>query len=437
MDKKSAPWQDFLDHAELSDVGLRRSNNQDSFNFVIAGSDELFRARGHVFMVADGMGAHAAGELASKMAVDNVTLTYYKLREKAPPDALKTAIEEANTKIHSRGEDNPDFKGMGTTSSVLAILPEGAVVGHVGDSRVYRLRGNRLEQLSADHSLVWEMAANNRVSEKDLPGYIPKNIITRSLGPSESVQPDLEGPFPLLEGDTFLLCSDGLSGQVGDEEMGVIMGALPPQEAVRVLVDLANLRGGPDNITVIVLRVNSTKPLAGGGRGSGSSAGGQKGSVSVIPAVFFGVLLLATVFLAISDQLQVALFTGVAALAAGAVVFLQRFGGSGGQAESTGVAPGRLGRGPHRSFVCSPSQQFLDSMTRMIEPVLNTAQEQRWDIDLPGFEAYRKRSNDAADRQDYLTAAREYCHAITFLMQEVRDQRLKATEGPIVDIEGG
>src|SRR5882757_3799777 len=265
MDSSAPVWQKFLETAEISDVGLRRSNNQDSFSRVLASSDDQWQRRGHLFIVADGMGAHAAGELASKMAVDTITHSYYKLPDASPAEALRKAIEEANNKIHSRGQANPDFKGMGTTTSSLAILPEGAVVGHVGDSRVYRLRGNRLEQLSFDHSLVWEMSAAGQVPKDALPGFVPKNIITRSLGPHAEVKVDLEGPYPLEAGDAFLLCSDGLTGQVQDAEIAALLQCLPIADAAQVMIDLANLRGGPDNVTVTIIHVTNSAltPAAG------------------------------------------------------------------------------------------------------------------------------------------------------------------------------
>ncbi len=147
----------------------------------------------------------------------------------------------------------------------LVLLPQGALVAHVGDSRVYRLRGTRLEQLTFDHSLVWEMSAAGQLPKDALPGFVPKNIITRSLGPHASVQVDLEGPFPLEAEDTFLLCSDGLTGQVCDEEIGVLLQCLPPADAAQVLIDLANLRGGPDNVTVIIARVKGPALTAAGG----------------------------------------------------------------------------------------------------------------------------------------------------------------------------
>src|SRR6185503_15786006 len=130
--------------------------------------------------------------------------------------------------------------------SCLVLLPQGALVAHIGDSRVYRLRGQTLEQLTFDHSLVWEMAAAGQMTEHDVPSYIPKNVITRSLGPHATVHVDLEGPYSAVPGDKFLLCSDGLSGPITDEEMGAILQCLEPADAAATFVDLANLRGGPD-----------------------------------------------------------------------------------------------------------------------------------------------------------------------------------------------
>src|SRR6185312_8397713 len=167
---------------------------------------------------------------------------------------------DANNSIHAKGQGSIGFQGMGTTCSCLVLLPQGALVAHIGDSRVYRLRGDWLEQLTFDHSLVWEMAAAGQMSEADVPSYIPKNVITRSLGPHPTVHVDLEGPFTVQTGDKFLICSDGLSGPVNDEELGTILGCLEPQEAADTLVDLANLRGGPDNISVVIAQVDGAVP---------------------------------------------------------------------------------------------------------------------------------------------------------------------------------
>ena len=256
MNDKNEHWlRDSLVVSSRTDVGMRRSNNQDSFAVSLAATPRLGKTRGSLFVVADGMGAHAAGELASQMAATLVPQAYLKRTEQSPPDALRDALLDARAEIRKRGESDEAFRDMGTTCDCLAILPEGALVGHVGDSRVYRLRDRTIEQLTFDHSLVWEARRlpNSHPAFQKLTN-IPKNIITRSLGPTDSLVVDVEGPFPLRPGDAFLLCSDGLSGQFEDSEIGQILEVFQPEEATETLVNLANLRGGPDNITVVVAR---------------------------------------------------------------------------------------------------------------------------------------------------------------------------------------
>jgi len=141
-------WDECLEHAEQSDIGMRRATNQDSHRVVLAPDWETWLRRGHLFVVADGMGAHAAGELASDMAAAGIVHQYHKYEDLSAPEALHRAILETNAEIHRRGQANVDFHNMGTTGSVLALLPQGALVAHVGDSRVYRLRKGVLEQLT-------------------------------------------------------------------------------------------------------------------------------------------------------------------------------------------------------------------------------------------------------------------------------------------------
>ena len=142
MADQSANWKNFYECASLSDVGLRRSNNQDSLVVVPASSELEWYRRGHVFMVADGMGAHAAGELASKLACNGVPHTYFKIADLPAPETLRQAIVETNAHVNGRGKANPEFQGMGTTCSVLVLLPQGAMTGQVGDSRIYRVRNH-------------------------------------------------------------------------------------------------------------------------------------------------------------------------------------------------------------------------------------------------------------------------------------------------------
>lgn len=246
---------DAIEHACRTDVGVRRSHNQDSLGVHMAGDVERWREHGHIFIVADGMGGHAVGEKASAKAARDIPHLIPKLAPEGPAAAIRKAYFETNTGIHSIGQENPEFRGLGTTATTLWLRPEGAYIGHVGDSRVYRLRGLTLEQLTFDHSAVWELAKRQGVTPEQLHG-VRANVILRSLGPEPLVEVDVEGPHPLQPGDTFIMCSDGLSGQLSDYEIGAIVGALPPKEACDFVVELANLRGGPDNITVIVVRVD-------------------------------------------------------------------------------------------------------------------------------------------------------------------------------------
>ena len=251
-------WAPYIEYAVLSDLGMRRTNNQDNFRVVPAASSRLWLERGHFFAVADGMGAHAAGEFASEIAAKTISSSYLKRTGESPYDAIKGAIQEAHFLIKQKGEADESFHSMGTTADVLLLLPEGALNAHVGDSRTYRLRDGVYEQITFDHSLLWELTKSEKAKNAylaDTSKKIPKNIITRSLGPGGNPKVDLEGPFPLKPGDVFLLCSDGLSGQVYDEEMAQILSLFKPTEAVQSLVNLANFTGGPDNITVVVVKV--------------------------------------------------------------------------------------------------------------------------------------------------------------------------------------
>ncbi len=432
MSSATGNWSESLEHAVLSDIGMRRSNNQDSYAVALAADENNWQQRGHVFVVADGMGAHAAGELASKIAADGIPHSYHKLAALSPPDALRKSIETANRQIHERGQSSPDFHGMGTTCSVLVLLPHGAVVGHVGDSRVYRLRDQHLEQLTFDHSLVWEMTASGQLTEDAIQGFVRKNIITRSLGPHGKVQVDLEGPFALEQGDTFLLCSDGLSGQVTDEEMGVLMGCLPPGDAVRVLIDIANLRGGPDNITVIIARVkgqeittaaaNPAEPL----RVSAESPADVQPKSGAHPAfwILAGVLLVIAVVLAALGMLIPAAGTLVGALLIGGIGAMQQFG-NGGQVGAAMHPGAMLGAGPHTNTPSVANEKMVKVLADLVDQLRDAATSGKFNLDWTRFDTYRKRSAAAAAKRDYPLAVVEYSRALRFMMSELRNQAVK------------
>ena len=346
-------------------------------------------------------------------------LTYQKLRDEPTPAAIRKAIEDANARIHSRGQANLDFRGMGTTTSVLLILPQGALVAHVGDSRVYRLREGRIEQLSFDHSLVWEMMATGKMREQEVPGYIPKNIITRSLGPSPHVEVDLEGPLPVAAGDTFLLCSDGLSGQVSDEEIGTLLGAFAPREAAQVLVDLANLRGGPDNISVIVAKVVGLPPAPAVDWPTSSRATSRP--VHPFVWVALGITVLATIVLAMAGQLIGAAATAVGAVAAGLTALVWKLGG----VSRYGVEGQRFGRGPYASRTCQLNNEFVDKLAKVVKQLREAATEESWMFDWSRFNEFDSRAMACAERKDYSGAVSEYGHAMSFMMEEIRSKRKK------------
>lgn len=250
-------------YAARTDVGMKRPQNQDSFDTEV-GDLSTWSKQGYRFLVADGMGAHAAGELASKLAVEEFRRIYESQDQDDHKVAIKQALKEANAHIHGRGQADPQLFNMGTTCSALFLLPQGALIGHVGDSRIYRCREGRIQQLTFDHSLVWEMRAAGQISGDANAATVPKNVITRCLGPHAEVDIDVEGYFSVHKGDTFLLCSDGLTGRIIDEEIGAIIRFLEPEVAVSFLIDLANLRGGTDNITVIVASVTGDDLVAEG-----------------------------------------------------------------------------------------------------------------------------------------------------------------------------
>jgi protein phosphatase len=418
--ESNANWDHCLEYAAVSDLGLRRANNQDSKAVVIASSQEKWLQRGHLFMVADGMGAHAAGELASKLATDFVPLAYHKITDQSPPEALLAAVQEANTQIHTRGQANEDFRGMGTTLSALVLLPQGALVAQVGDSRVYRLRNQKFEQLTFDHSLVWELRAAGQIPMDSIPSFVPKNVITRSLGPNPQVQVDLEGLHPVEVGDVYLLCSDGLSGQVKDDEMGKMLGCLPLAEAVRALVDLANLRGGPDNITVVAVRITAPLTLSAPEGAGSASAPRPTRPVSPVLWSLLGIATLVALALAAVDLFLPAAVAAAVAVVSAIAALVQRYGGAGGGYQFDGRL---LGKGPYTSTDCVPDADFLGRLTEIIRQLQEAASQDGWTVDWNRFHGHRQTAEAAARERRHEEAVREYCRAVSFMMDELKKQR--------------
>ena len=430
---------DQIEHASLTDVGVRRSHNQDDFAVHLAVDEAQWEGRGHLFLVADGMGAHAVGEKASEQAASVVPHIYHKHTQEGPAAALRKAFVEANASIHACGQQNREFQGMGTTSTALVLRPEGAWVAHVGDSRIYRIRDGQVEQLTYDHSLVWEYARLKKIDPADVVD-IPSNVIHRCLGPEPLVQVDVEGPHQLLPGDIYLLCSDGLSGQVSDPEIGAVVSALPPAEACRFLVDLANLRGGPDNITAIVVRVGGD-PRVNGTVPKNSFAGGLR----QIPGKLIGksrfpwplACLIGGTFLAFAS-IDMSLYgwrgAHVAFAAAAAVIIIALVGltvqlyreqlrhelGLAADEEGARTEPHVYRRSP-----CRIEAPLVEKLTKALDVLNQRAEERHWDVDREASLAHRREAEGLARRKDLPGAFRELCRAMTPFTRALEKQRQK------------
>lgn len=421
---------DQIEHASRTDVGVRRNHNQDACLILAAKDQQEWRAKGHVFMVADGMGAHAVGEMASAMACQIVPHTFQKYVGDGPVKALRKAFAEANASIHDRGQQNREFEGMGTTGTALVLRADGAWVGHVGDSRAYRVRNGKMEQLSFDHSLLWEKARRAGVQPEELKD-VPHNVIVRSLGPDAEVEVDIQGPHPVEEGDTFLLCSDGLSGPLNDPEMGAVAGLLTPKEACQLLVDLANLRGGPDNISVVIVRVTSAKARKKKGADDDEDDGPTKPSLlSRIPWPLYIVLagfLLAGGAAALSyNQLPGAGFTFiVAALAivggiAGLFIY-QRMEQQRADAEPEYRPRTKV----YRQSECGVDRPQLEKLRVIEASLIQQATEKQWDLDWETHKRHHDLEEKLLAQGNIAGAFRECCRAIQPLTAALAQVRAK------------
>lgn len=375
-------WDDVIVDAAATDTGMRRAKNEDSWAVVKATSPEVFKSRGHLFMVADGMGAHAVGEMASKLACDYIPHTYHKAKGVVPADALTKAYQDVGAQIFNKASANPDFHRMGTTCSTLVLLPAGALIAHVGDSRVYRVRQGRIDQLSFDHSMVWELVHNGHMNPEQAQKAYPRNVITRSLGPEPTVNVDIEGPSPTELGDVFVLCSDGLSGPVADHEIGVFAANCHPVEACRSLVQLANLRGGPDNITVIVVRLGPwIEPGTKSELDSGAQARGKpKGSF----------------------------LTGI-------------LGSLKGKSNQDVVD-----QEPYRTYDCALDAKLVNEMLEVTRSSQALAVDQAWPVDWPTLTKTRKLAEESTKAGDIPKAFRQVADVITQLGQAGRQFRKEA-----------
>lgn len=233
-----------------SDIGLVRQNNEDSWKQL---NEE------HFYVLADGMGGHQAGEVASREAVENLCTNFHnrydsKIDLTKAKGLLYKLIQEVNTHIYRMGRECSGLRGMGTTLCCILLHPEGLIYGHVGDSRIYRFRNHHLEQLTLDHSLLQELIDLGQLSEQQADDFLYKNIITKAIGTELYVDPSVKHTT-LFPGDIILMCSDGLTDLVSYNDIQEILDTTPVSNMIKQLIKKAKQKGGFDNITAVLVKV--------------------------------------------------------------------------------------------------------------------------------------------------------------------------------------
>ena len=247
-----------IELASLSDVGCQRQNNEDRYSYWEPVSEEEFLRKGRLAMVADGMGGYEGGQEASRIAVETVEQVYAStlLNDYDPQALLKTGFLAAHQRIQEQAIRDPALHGMGTTCTAIVLLGNNLFYAHVGDSRLYMVRDGSMSVLTRDHSYVSRLVQDGILSAEEAESHPQRHILTAALGSGAEVFPDTAPkPIGLKKNDVLLLCTDGLWGVVGEREIKNAA-AGQPEQACKALVSLAKQRGGPDNITVQLLRIS-------------------------------------------------------------------------------------------------------------------------------------------------------------------------------------
>jgi PPM family protein phosphatase len=245
-----------MEVAGLSDVGCQRENNEDSFLYWEPTDEVEFQCKGRLAVVADGMGGYEGGQEASRLAVETIRDVYGKVMRDDPQTALAEAFLTAHDRIQNYAAENPELQGMGTTCTALVIRERQLYLAHVGDSRLYLVRDSRISRLTRDHSYVGRLVESGIVRAEDAEKHPQRHILTAALGVGNELSVDgVEESVELQDRDDLLLCTDGLWGVVSEDELQNAAATSTPNECCKALVKLARQRGGPDNITLQVLRV--------------------------------------------------------------------------------------------------------------------------------------------------------------------------------------
>ncbi len=255
-----------------TDLGRVRDNNEDKFDFFEPEDPATLAVKGSVYAVADGMGGHSAGQIACELALKTLLSVYYADPSADKEASLRRAVAEANALVYDTAQAIPDRQGMGTTLTAAVLCEDTLLIAQVGDSRAYLLRGGAITQLTDDHSWVAEQVRLGAMTLAEAQVSPFRNIITRSVGTAAAVEPDIFTQ-DLRAGDTFVLCSDGLTGHVEPSEIQEIVQGQSPSSSALALVEAANERGGRDNITALVLSIRGLLPYDAGAAVSEPAAG--------------------------------------------------------------------------------------------------------------------------------------------------------------------
>jgi serine/threonine protein phosphatase PrpC len=245
-----------IELASLSDIGCHRENNEDRYSYWEPADEEQFQRKGRLATIADGMGGYEGGQEASRIAVETIEETYAHSPDTDPQSSLLAGFQAAHQRILQEADERPALHGMGTTCTALALLGNHLYYAHVGDSRLYLVHDSNISRLTHDHSYVSRLIEHGIISPEEAESHPQRHILTAALGAGSDLTLDCpEKPVSLEKGDVVVLCTDGLWGVVHDQEIQAVVGAKKPSEACRELVRTAKKRGGPDNITVQILRV--------------------------------------------------------------------------------------------------------------------------------------------------------------------------------------
>jgi PPM family protein phosphatase len=241
--------------AAATDVGCQRENNEDSYIYWEPTEDTDFHRKGRLAIVADGMGGHEGGQEASRIAVEAIQAAY-EADSGDPQSGLLKGFRQAHDQVIRYASDHLQLRGMGTTATAIAVNENLLSFAHIGDSRLYRIHGKDISRLTRDHSYVGRLFENGVISAQEAEVHPQRHILTAALGTGPEIPPDTpEHPIQLESGDQLLLCTDGLWGLVSDQEIQRIVSSNGVAEACGKLIDAAKQRGGPDNITAILLRI--------------------------------------------------------------------------------------------------------------------------------------------------------------------------------------